>query len=312
MSKRDKMAASNARSRLKDSQGFIVVAVLWMLAALATLATVYAIYVKETAAAFVGHNDRLAAQALAMAGVELAVYQLTAIPQTRPTRGRLQFRMGSAEVAVGYRSENARIDLNLAPKELLSGLLIALGAKREDAAGFADRIVAWRTPSAPGTTDAEASLYRAAGKTYGPRLAPFQHINELALVLDLPTALVDRALPHLTVFSGQAEINLLEAAPEVLAALPGVTPERLHVLLGQREVAPQDVLRALGPAARYATAQASKANRVTVEVRFDANRRVRSEIVVLLLDGDSEPFRVLSWRDDIDSPSDERQNASAR
>ena len=62
MSKRDKMAASNARSRLKDSQGFIVVAVLWMLAALATLATVYALYVKETAAAFVGHNDRLAAQ----------------------------------------------------------------------------------------------------------------------------------------------------------------------------------------------------------------------------------------------------------
>jgi len=39
---------------------------------------------------------------------------------------------------------------------------------------------------------------------------------------------------------------------------------------------------------------------------------VRSEIVVLLLDGDSEPFRVLSWRDDIDSPSDERQNASTR
>src|SRR5258708_14651222 len=85
VSKRDKMAASNARSRLKDSQGFIVVAVLWMLAALATLATVYAIYVKETAAAFVGHNDRLAAQALAMAGSRPPRFQLYVDPPTPPT-----------------------------------------------------------------------------------------------------------------------------------------------------------------------------------------------------------------------------------
>ena len=119
-------------------------------------------------------------------------------------------------------------------------------------------------------------------------------------MLDLPPAVVDRALPHVTVYSGQAEINLLDAAPEVLAALPGVTPERLHILLGQREAASQEVMRALGPAARYVTAQANKTNRVAVEVRFDGNRRLRSEIIVLLLDGDTEPFRVLSWHDDID------------
>ena len=179
-------------------------------------------------------------------------------------------------------------------------MFIALGAKPEDGAGFADRVVAWRTPPTPGTDDTEASLYRAAGKAYGPRRAPFQHVNELALVLDLPPAVVDRALPHVTVYSGQAEINLLDAAPEVLAALPGVTPERLHILLGQRDAAPQEVMRALGPAARYVTAQPNKTNRVAVEVRFDGNRRLRSEIIVLLLDGDTEPFRVLSWHDDID------------
>src|SRR5262245_10013898 len=120
---RNNMAASNVRFS-NDSQGFIIIAVLWILAALATLATVYALYVRETAAAFVGHNERLEAQALTRAGVDLAVYQLTATPATRPTRGRLQFRMGSAEVTVGYRPENGRIDLNLAPKELLSGLFI--------------------------------------------------------------------------------------------------------------------------------------------------------------------------------------------
>jgi general secretion pathway protein K len=301
MSKRVDMARFKTIGTRKNSHGFIVVAVLWIVAALATLASIYALYVKQTAAAFVGHNDRLEAQALAWAGVELAVYQLTAIPDTRPIRGHLQFRMGTAEVTVDYRSESARIDLNLAPKEILAGLFVALGARPEDAAGYADRIVAWRTPPRPGTPEQEGSLYSAAGKPYGPRLGPFQHTEELSLVLGLPQVVIDRALPHLTVYSGQAEINLLAADPEVLAALPGVTPEWLHVLLDQRAGAPQDVLRArLGPAARYITVQPGRANRVMVEVRFDPKRRFRSDIVVLLLDGDSEPFRVLSWRDDSD------------
>jgi general secretion pathway protein K len=308
------MACCKTLDKSKGSRGFIIVAVLWMVAALATLASIYSLYVRETAAAFVGHNDRLEAQALAMAGVEVAVYQLTATPDRRPTQGRLRFRMGSAEVIVRFVSESARIDLNLAPKELFAGLFVALGARREDASEFADRIAAWRAPPNAGSGEAETSLYGAAGKPYGPRGGPFQHTGELSLVLGLPQLLVDRALPHLTVYSGQAEINLLDAAPEVVASLPGVTPEWLHVLLAQREGAPQDVLRArLGPAARYITVQPSKANRVMVEVRFDATRRFHSEAVVLLLEGDSEPFRVLSWRDDIDGPwSGERQNAGLR
>jgi general secretion pathway protein K len=302
------------RSRNERSDGFILVAVLWILGALATLAAIYALYVNETAATFVGHNDRLQAQGLVLAGVELAVYRLTAIPDARPSRGAFRFRLGSADVAVDFRSETARIDLNLGSKELLAGLFIGFGARREDAGGYADRILAWRTPPTPGATDSEASLYRAAGKSYGPRRGPFQHVNELGMVLGLPPALIDRALPFLTVYSGHAEINVLAAAPEVLAAVPGMTPQGLHILLAQRENAPQDVLRAqLGLAARYASTQAGEASRMTVDVQFDATRRVRSEVVVLLLDGDTEPFRVLSWRDEIVEPSsDERAKAGTR
>src|SRR5947209_14020035 len=116
------LARCTAKGAPQSSRGFIIVAVLWIVAALATLASIYALYVRETAAAFAGHHDRLEAQALALAGVELAVYQITAIPDRRPSQGHLRFRMGTAEVIVDYRSESARIDLNLAPKELLAGL----------------------------------------------------------------------------------------------------------------------------------------------------------------------------------------------
>lgn len=283
--------------------GFIVVAVLWILGALAILAAVYALYVNQTAAAFVDQNDRVQAEELALAGVELVVYQLTATPRAQASHGSFGFRLGGADVAVNFRSENARIDLNAAPKELLAGLFFALGAGREDADNLADRIIVWRTPPTPGTTDAEALLYRSAGKNYAPRRGPFQHVNELGLVLGLPSSLFDRALSYLTVYSGLAEVNVRDAAPEVLAALPGMTPESLHVLLAQSEDAPLDVLRArLGSATRYATVEGSMANRVTVDVRFDAKRHNRLEIVVLPLDGDTEPFRILSWRDELDGP----------
>ena len=304
---------SRSLLRQHSSDGFIVVAVLWMLAALATLALTYGVYVNATAFALADYDVRLQAQELAMAGVELAVYKLTENPQARPAQGRFEFRLGNAAVAVDFRSESGRIDLNFAPKPLLVGLFTVLGYDQEAAEDFADRIIAWRTP-ASGAADSEAVLYRTAGKSYGPRRGPFQHVNELGLVLGMTPDLVERALPYLTVYSGQAEVNVFNAAPEVLAALPGVTPARIQLLLAQREGAPQDIINAhLGTAAQYITGQSSEANRITVDVRFGGNRRIRSQAVVLLLHDDVEPFRVLSWRDDAGERStDERPYAGMR
>lgn len=300
--------------RAVGSDGFIVVAVLWILATLAALAAVYTVYVQESMIGSKSDEERLQARALAWAGVEAAAYRLTENPDIQPTRGTLSFRMGRAEVVGEFRAENARIDLNLAPKEVLAGLFIGLGAQRDEAVRYAERINAWRMPVSADAPDKEAGLYGAAGKTYGPRHSQFQHVNELGLVVGIPQLLIDRAMPYLTVYSGQAEVNVLDAAPEVLAALPGLTPDRLQLLLSQRGNAPQDILRAqLGTAAQYANVQPSKANRVTVDVRFDAVRRYRSEAVVLLVAGDSEPFRVLSWEDDVpDTGHDVRALAGLR
>jgi general secretion pathway protein K len=308
-----KMRTFKLLSRQQSSDGFIVVAVLWILAALATLATTYGVYVNATAFALADYDVRLQAQELAMAGVELAVYRLSENPNAPPTQGKFGFRLGNADVAVDFRSEGGRIDLNFAPKQLLAGLFTVLGSEPEAAEDFADRIIAWRTP-APTTADSETFRYREAGKSYGPRHGPFQHVNELGLVLGLTSDVVDRALPYLTVYSGQPEVNVLNAAPEVLAALPGLTPARIEILLAQREGAPRDILNAqLGPAAQYVTAQSSKANRVTVDVRFDTKRSMRSEAVVLLLDDDVIPFRLLSWRDETGEPLiGDRLNASIR
>ena len=118
--------------RLRSGRdGFIIVAVLWILAALATLVMIFSVYVINTATAFTVHDERLQAEGLARAALELSAYRASAAPQGQaPTRGTFLFRLGNALVNAEFMSETARIDLNSAPKELLSGLFAGLGASR--------------------------------------------------------------------------------------------------------------------------------------------------------------------------------------
>ena len=300
-------------TRAGACDAFIVVAVLWLLAALATFASVYAVYVIDTAAGFRTYDDRLRAEALVSGAVELAAYQLTSKAEHHPTHGQFNFRMGQANVAVEFRSEAARIDLNVAPKELLAGLFAAVGAAPVDAEKYADRVVTWRTAPLPGR-DAAASAERGGAPRYAPRGAPFPDTAELALV-DLPPALVERALPLVTVYSGLAKVDVLEAAPDVIAALPDLTRERLNSVLAQRRAAPGDgqaLLPLLGRAQAYAGTQASQAARVSVHVAFDDGLQTSAEVVILAYQKGNVPYSVLSWRDQLDSAANHGVGVASR
>jgi general secretion pathway protein K len=290
-------SAQGGRERTERSGGFIIVAVLWILGALATLVVIYSLYARETALEFVDHDERLQAQALAISGVELAAYRITSFQNNWPSLGRFSFRQGTAIIDAAFSAENGRIDLNFGPKELIAGLFVELGASVEEARNFADRVDAWRTPLGPGATDSEATLYQAAGEPYGPRHGPFQHGNELTMVLGMPTWWIQRALPYLTVYAGQRAVNVLSASPQVLAAVPGMTPELMQSLPKQGDQLQLGAWRAqLGYAGSFLTIAPTRTYRVDVEVRFASRRRMRYEAVILVLDGDAEPYRVLSWR----------------
>src|SRR3954453_21986679 len=78
--------------------GFIVVAVLWILTALATLANIFSMYVINTATPFAVHDERLQAEGLARAAIELSAYQFAATTPTPPSRASFAFRIGNATV----------------------------------------------------------------------------------------------------------------------------------------------------------------------------------------------------------------------
>jgi general secretion pathway protein K len=203
---------------------------------------------------------------------------------------------------VDFKPENGRVDLNAASKELLVGLFTQLGATPRAAEDHANRVVAWRT-TPPKGDHSEADSYQNAGLRYTPRGASFPHINELSLVLGLPPALVERAQAFVTVFSGRPQVNALAAAPQVLAALPGMSPDRLQAFLVERDVSsgnPALLTTLLGPSRSYASFDAGKTSRVMVRINFDNGRRLLSQAVILVSDEGKEPMLVLSQTDAID------------
>jgi general secretion pathway protein K len=287
-----------------SESGFIIVPVLWILLTLASLAGILSVYLANTAVALSLNDDRLRSAALVSAGLELTAYKLTsAAKPLRPPSGSFFFRLGKARVSVSFRSESTRIDLNLASKEMLTNFFGVLGAEPRDAQLYADRVVGWRTPQSADTLESENALYRAAGARYFPRGAPFANVQELWLVLYLPPALVERAMQFVTVFSGRREIDVLAAAPEVVASLPGMSPALLQTFLKLRpgllrEI--KSIAEALGPdVAGAASIQPSDTVRVRTTIEFDNGRQASAEAVILL-DGGDDPYRILSWRDEVD------------
>jgi general secretion pathway protein K len=287
----------------RQEDGFVIVAVLWILAALAALVSVYSVFVIDTAVGRKLGETRLEAEALIAAGVELAAGALTTrgTDKKAPALGAFAQRIGNAQVEVSFCSEGARIDLNEAKKPLLAGLFVVLGATSGEVDDYADRIIVWRRPTQPGARNDEAEASRRPDGAGMPRRSAFQNVGELRLVPGLPAQLIDRMLPYVTVFNGRAEIDPMIAAPTVLSALPGMSPARVQEVLDIRKSGDsRRVLDVMGQARSSVATDPRKASRVEIRIGFDNGRRVAAEIVVLVMDGGSEPYRVLAWRDDID------------
>jgi general secretion pathway protein K len=265
-------------------RGFILVAVLWMLAALATLASIYSVYIGDVAASTHLDDDRLRIRAATLAAIELTASKLSPMPEdSRSSSGAFNFTLDGASARASFIDEGARIDINAAKKEFLARLFTGLGAKSDDASRFADNIVAWRKGPGPGA-----------------------NLLELRLVRDLPPPLVDRALPFLTLFSGRSEVNIRVADPIVLSALPNVTPDAVQNVLARRSKGGIDndaLVKLLGGGASDAVAKSGASYRVNVAVRLENGATGNAEVVILVPGPeDEEPYYVLAWRDASDGP----------
>jgi general secretion pathway protein K len=286
----------------RGESGFVLVAALWMLTALATLTLAYAAFVRRTAPEAAAPEDRLRAEAALRAGVALCAFaELDQPKPARPDLGTLSARVGDARIDIRFRTENARLDLNDAPKEALSGLFAQLGAGAETAEFLAERIVAWRAKLKPEERAREAAIYRKAGLAYAPLGAPFDNALEISRLPGVTPALARAALPYLTVFGG-AKIDPLAADPLVLSATPGMTAAAaaaFRAAQGGRRPDAQTIQSMAGAAKDYVAADTGDYVRADIAATI-SQRAVHAEVVLKIVEGAASPYEIMFWRDDFD------------
>lgn len=119
----------------------------------------------------------------------------------------------------------AKLDVNVADREQLR-LLLANDS-------LVDALLDWRdSDSTPRPLGAEADWYHRQGLPT-PRNGPLADVEELALVRGFDSARVAHLRPLVTT-EGTGQINLAAAPPEILATLPGMTPELLRAVMARR------------------------------------------------------------------------------
>lgn len=132
------------------------------------------------------------------------------------------WQFNGMDTRITVTGEAGKANPNLASSKLISRLIQSLGYDTEKSDALASAILDWRDPDELSRLNgAEASQYRAAGLSYEPANAPFQHLAELQQVLGMEPQLYQQLRPFLTLHNRSPNVNLSQASDGMRQALIG-------------------------------------------------------------------------------------------
>jgi general secretion pathway protein K len=286
-----------------SSRGLALISVLWVTTLLAVMAAGLTSSTRTERILARNQLENAKAEALADAGVYRAVLGLLDLDLEtgwRADRTVYRIELPDGEARIAIEDEEAKIDLNTAPLELVAGLFRAIGLDEEQAATLADRLGDFRDPDdEPLPLGAEDAEYAGAGLAGGPKDAPLIAKSELLQVLGVTPELYERVRRHVTVFSGSEGIDPLRASRTVLAAVPGMAPDMIDAFLGARlEDDPFALIEdeeALLDAELYFLFSREIVYTVRAEGRTRGGAVFVREAVVELAADVGRPFRIYAW-----------------
>ena len=282
---------------MTSDRGFVLIFVIWTMALLALLALGFT-RSAQTYVRAAGHGVESArAQALADSGISLAVLDLVA---SHRGSGRVeQFPIDGSLVACAMGQDNlvlmsvqdsgGRINLNLAGEALLRAFFIGLGAEPDDAARYADTIMDYRDRDDDRRAHgAEVVEYRAAGRAYGPKNAPFDNLVELQQVLGFTPELIAAMAPHVTIHSGSAGLDPKVIRPELaeIVARGRYRPLQQQQLQTAAEILPSE----------FVISSDQRSFVVYSEARLTSGAVYVREAVIELPSNRTTTYRMKAWQ----------------
>lgn len=214
-------------ARRKGRAGFALLAVIWGTGLIAMM--VVAFMTSGRLRLQTAHNIASATEAsfVAESAINLATLTLLSnvsagaasqLGEAEVYDGRPRFCvLDGAAVAVAVEDEGGKIDLNVAPPELILAMLVGLGLDDRAARDAANAIVAFRTALAPGQFGATS----ASDKSIEPKQALFESVMELDQVSRVDPALFHLLIPFVTVHSHSPGVDQNASPPALFAALSG-------------------------------------------------------------------------------------------
>jgi general secretion pathway protein K len=212
-----------SRNARPAPRGLALVTVLWAAMLLSLLALGLGRTGGTGTALVFNQIESARAEALADAGVALAVLGL--LDEEDPWRADRRERViafAGGELRIRIEDEHGKLDLNSASLDLIEALLEGQGVSADDARALAAAIDDYSLPT-------------------GPLGGRFVRVSQLQLVPGIDSALYETLRPASTVHTGSPGLDPYYASPVLLDALPGLDAALRERLLAAAGV-PDDAL----------------------------------------------------------------------
>lgn len=240
-------------SRNSKQYGGALLAVLWLAAALSTIAFSVANTVRGETERATTAVEATKAEFLARGAMERYLYQRAIGFPPLARRGpfiRYQFPAGEALVEV--IPETSKLNINQAPPPEILALLLGLGVPGDLAHLLTMAIVDWRSPSPTGGFSPFDQYYLSRSPSFFARHASLEEVEELLLVrgmtpeifyggfqdqIDGSAALRAGLRDCITVYGGSASYDINTVHPAVMLSA-GVRPARVQQIVTIRRLSP--------------------------------------------------------------------------
>lgn len=209
-------------AREQVQAGFALILVLWSVGLVALIATTILVSEAYRIKAIMNRVENAKAEALAASAIDLvrdALAGPNVASEPIPSAVRLCRMPDGSGAAIAVELESGKVDINTARPELLAAVLKGLGATQAEILQLVASISDFtRRPG--GQLQSQALAGNQAARSSGPKGSAFETIAELDQ-LDLPPALLEALLPHVTVHSQLEGVDERFVSPVLALVLAG-------------------------------------------------------------------------------------------
>ncbi len=319
-------------------RGVILIALLWILTALAVIAMSFSRESFVEVAAARNTRDGAIGYYAARAGFATTVFQLIQrrmFPRVQQIElqgpvdpidlGLVRGKTGEGAYEVEIQDESGKINLNFVTEEQLRTLMEALGIGRPDSDIMVDSILDWKdVDNLRRANGAEDDFYQSLNPPYKAKNGRFDTVEELLLVRGVTKEYfyghVERAPDGsfvrraglskcFTVYTANNRVNVNFAPIEVLMSIPGMSPQAAQMIYERRRSKPfaniEEINRSLpvnlGPNVMpFLGTDVTGAYTLTAQGRRENSKAVRTIRTVVFVDP-REPvgYRIIYWNENV-------------